>query len=163
MDFGIAKALDGAAAQHTAIGQVVGTPEYMSPEQASGHQLDARSDLYALGVLLFELLTGRVPFRGNTPVVTLMQHVSQAVPTADLATLPAELRDLVARLLSKRPADRPGSAAEVVAELGRLEAGLSEDAVEEAPQQGAGGPRRCRRRPRHSASRPRRCAGPTKR
>jgi serine/threonine-protein kinase len=100
---------------------VIGTPEYMSPEQALGLRLDARSDLYALGIVLFEMLTGDVPFRGEQTAETLAGHVRQAPPLAALgARAPGSLRELVARLLAKRREDRPRSASEVAAALRAL-------------------------------------------
>ena len=78
MDFGIAKQFEGdSGTGATMTGQVLGTPEYMSPEQARGHDVDLRTDLYALGVVLYELLTGDVPFRGETPVATLLLHIEE--------------------------------------------------------------------------------------
>ncbi len=112
MDFGIAKAAsvgtDGAST-----GYVLGSPEYMSPEQARGRRADYRSDIYSLGVVVFETFTGRVPFRGATPVATLMMHVEAPPPIDDpLLALPPALVAILRRALAKDPADRfPDAAA----------------------------------------------------
>jgi serine/threonine-protein kinase len=110
MDFGIAKpeAAPGAAQS----GYVVGSPEYMSPEQARGLPVDARSDLYALGVVVHELFTGDVPFRADTPVRTLLLHLEKA-PALDAPSLPEGLRPVLRRALAKDPAARYASAREV--------------------------------------------------
>ena len=124
-DFGIAKALvaaagDGApAASLTATGVVLGTPAYMPPEQAAGEELDHRADLYALGCLGYELLTGQPPFTGASVQALMVAHfMDEPEPvTTRRPGLPPELNRLVLRLLAKRPADRPQSAQEVVQEL----------------------------------------------
>jgi len=114
LDFGIAK-VRGVALTHS--GMVFGTPEYMSPEQLRGRELDGRADLYALGVVLFEMLTGRLPFDGETPeqIMTaqlekLPPSLSEAAPDAEV---PRELEALVARLLAKDAAARPATAEEL--------------------------------------------------
>jgi serine/threonine protein kinase len=132
MDFGIAKQL-AAGTGATATGQVVGTPEYMSPEQARGQHLDARSDVYAFGILLFEIFTGQVPLHGDTPVATLMKQISE-VPSVAHEALPHELRALVARALSKDRDARQGSMREVVAELDAARSALADSpAARRAP------------------------------
>jgi serine/threonine protein kinase len=104
MDFGIAKpVVDGAPAAPS--GYIVGTPEYMSPEQGRGRPVDARSDIYALGVVVFELFTGHVPFRADTPIATLMMHV-ETPPPLDHPALPPTVADALRRALAKDPADR---------------------------------------------------------
>jgi len=107
-DFGIAKLLLEAAPKLTATNLVVGTAAYMAPEQAFGLPLDQRTDLYAAGVVLYELLTGRVPFAADTPVALLLQHAYQPVPPLrDLnPALPATLEAVLARALAKDPAAR---------------------------------------------------------
>ena len=115
-DFGIAKLFGGVA--HTALGHVVGTAEYMAPEQAAGRPLDHRADLYALGLVMFAMLTGSPPFRG-TQLTEVIDKQRRAIPprVASLVPdVPVELDDLIARLLSKDPAQRPASALA----LGRL-------------------------------------------
>jgi serine/threonine protein kinase len=110
MDFGIAKpeASPGAAQS----GYVVGSPEYMSPEQARGLPVDARSDLYALGVVVHEVFTGEVPFHADSPVRTLLLHL-EAAPSLDAPSLPAGLRPVLRRALAKDPAERYASAREM--------------------------------------------------
>ena len=116
LDFGIVK-LANAVGTLTAVGRgVPGTPEYMSPEQARNATLDARTDLYSLGVMLFEMLTGRVPFRGRTDVETLMMQARDPAPrVAAVAPQPLDDRlvQVVERALAKRPENRFSSAAEM--------------------------------------------------
>ncbi|MGW5734667.1 MULTISPECIES: protein kinase domain-containing protein [Streptomyces] len=115
MDFGIARALHGAQSTMTQTGMVMGTPQYLSPEQALGKAVDHRSDLYATGCLLYELLALRPPFTGETPLSVVYQHV-QDIPvppseTSDAA--PPELDGLVMRSLAKDPDDRFQTAEEM--------------------------------------------------
>jgi serine/threonine protein kinase len=116
MDFGIAKQLGNPdAAGLTATGQIVGTPEYMSPEQAQGRPIDSRSDIYALGIVVFELFTGAVPFRGPTPVSTLFKHVREPPPLDGprAAGIPSELLPILHRALAKEPGERFATAREM--------------------------------------------------
>ncbi|MFE9256415.1 protein kinase [Streptomyces sp. NPDC006879] len=115
MDFGIARALHSVQSTMTQTGMVMGTPQYLSPEQALGKAVDHRSDLYATGCLLYELLTGRPPFTGETPLSVVYQHVQDApVPPSQMAPgLPAELDGLVMRALAKDADDRFQSAEEM--------------------------------------------------
>lgn len=116
MDFGIARALHGAASTMTQTGMVMGTPQYLSPEQALGKTVDTRSDLYATGCLLYELLTLRPPFTGETPLSVVYQHVQDMpVPPSDISegAVPPELDGLVMRSLAKDPDDRFQSAEEM--------------------------------------------------
>ncbi len=113
MDFGIAKREgDGT---RTATGHIVGTPEYMSPEQAQGHRVDFRSDIYALGIVVYEIFTGRVPFRGETPISTILKHLHDPPPLdpPDAETIPVPVRSVLRRCLAKSPDDRFPSAREV--------------------------------------------------
>jgi len=111
MDFGIAKSFEGATSGTTATGNIVGTPEYMSPEQARAAKVDGRSDIYALGIVVFELFTGEVPFRGDTPVATLFKHI-QDVPALNRGGLPAVLLPILQKALAKAPEDRYQTAKE---------------------------------------------------
>ncbi|MGP3969658.1 protein kinase domain-containing protein [Streptomyces sp. 6N223] len=115
MDFGIARALHGAAQTMTATGMVMGTPQYLSPEQALGKTVDTRSDLYAVGCLLYELLALRPPFVGETPLAVVYQHVQDiAPPPSEVnASVPPELDGLVVRSLAKDPDDRFQTAEEM--------------------------------------------------
>lgn len=117
MDFGIARALHGAQSTMTQTGMVMGTPQYLSPEQALGKAVDHRSDLYATGCLLYELLALRPPFTGETPLSVVYQHVQDApVPPSQLPEgrhIPQELDGLVMRSLAKDPDDRFQSAEEM--------------------------------------------------
>src|SRR2546423_180843 len=108
-DFGIARA---GTSQMTEVGSIIGTAQYLSPEQAKGAPVDQTSDLYSLGIVLYELLTGTVPFNGETPVEIAMKHLS-AVPERPSAKRPEIPHDLdmgVLRALAKDPADRYQSA-----------------------------------------------------
>ncbi|MFE9169204.1 protein kinase [Streptomyces kebangsaanensis] len=116
MDFGIARALHGASTTMTQTGMVMGTPQYLSPEQALGKAVDYRSDLYATGCLLYELLALRPPFTGETPLSVVYQHVQDMpVPPSQVAggTCPPELDGLVMRSLAKEPDDRFQTAEEM--------------------------------------------------
>jgi ABC-type uncharacterized transport system substrate-binding protein len=118
MDFGIAKQYEaGASTGATRTGHIVGTPEYMSPEQARGEPVDPRSDVYALGVVTFELFTGHVPFRGDTPVATLLMHFQTPPPLEGVSRLPAELVPVLRKALNKDKEGRYASCAEMAAAL----------------------------------------------
>jgi serine/threonine protein kinase len=123
LDFGMAKVLrgDGARSELTEQNMVFGTPQYMSPEQAKGEELDGRCDIYAAGVILYELLTGSVPFAGKAPMATMTAHLTErpVAPTArapDRGISPA-LETVVMCALEKQPADRYPSAAALHAAL----------------------------------------------
>ncbi|MEW2082220.1 protein kinase [Streptomyces sp. NPDC005283] len=115
MDFGIARALHGAQSTMTQTGMVMGTPQYLSPEQALGKAVDHRSDLYATGCLLYELLALRPPFTGETPLSVVYQHVQDIpLPPSEVSdVVPPELDGLVMRSLAKDPDDRFQSAEEM--------------------------------------------------
>ena len=114
-DFGIARATDKSGMTKT--GEMLGTPHYLSPEQALGRSATAASDLYALGVVAHELLTGRRPFDLDTPVATALAHITEPMPTLPSA-VPTDLLEVVTRCLAKDPADRPASARDIVVSLG---------------------------------------------
>jgi DNA-binding SARP family transcriptional activator len=115
-DFGLARSV---ASRLTSEGTIAGTVFYLAPELALGQEFDGRADLYALGVMLYELTTGRLPFSGDDPVAVITQHLHAPVvpPRAKNPDIPPALDALILRLLSKRPQDRPKAAAEVLAVL----------------------------------------------
>jgi serine/threonine-protein kinase len=123
-DFGIARA---GASQMTEAGSIIGTAQYLSPEQARGAPVDQRSDLYSVGVVLYEMLTGSVPFTGDTPVEIAMKHISAVPrpPSAERPEVPEDLDLVVLRSLAKDPRERFQTAEEMDAELGRVAAGFA--------------------------------------
>ncbi|HEY1625911.1 MAG TPA: Stk1 family PASTA domain-containing Ser/Thr kinase [Streptosporangiaceae bacterium] len=126
MDFGIARAMSDAQATMTQTAQVIGTAQYLSPEQARGDRVDARSDLYSAGCLLYELLTGRPPFTGDSPVAIAYQHVREnPVPPSRVdPDIPRWADAIVLKAMAKSPADRYQSAAEMRADLQRAAQGM---------------------------------------
>ncbi|MBW0103117.1 Stk1 family PASTA domain-containing Ser/Thr kinase [Pseudonocardia sp. KRD291] len=124
MDFGIARAL-GEGQNVTQTAAVIGTAQYLSPEQARGEAVDARSDVYAAGCVLFELLTGDPPFTGDTPVAVAYQHVREdpKAPSQLNPSIPPALDAIVLKALSKNPANRYQSSAEMRADLVRVRNG----------------------------------------
>jgi serine/threonine-protein kinase len=123
-DFGIARS---GASQMTEAGSIVGTAQYLSPEQARGAPVDPRSDLYSLGIVLYEMLTGKVPFTGDTPVEIAMKHLSQVPePPSELRPeVPHDLDAVVMRALAKDPEQRYASAEEMDADLARVARGVA--------------------------------------
>jgi serine/threonine-protein kinase len=122
-DFGIARA---GTSDITETGSIMGTAQYLSPEQAQGHAVSAQSDLYAVGIMLYELLTDRVPFVGDSPVTIALKQVSEAPvpPSAYNPSIPPQLDAVVLRALEKDPADRFTDADEFIAALDQVRAGL---------------------------------------
>jgi eukaryotic-like serine/threonine-protein kinase len=126
MDFGIARAMSDAQATMTQTAQVIGTAQYLSPEQARGERVDTRSDLYSTGCLLYELLTGRPPFTGDSPVAIAYQHVREdpIPPSMVDPDVPAWADAIVLKAMAKPPADRYQTAADMRADLQRAASGL---------------------------------------
>lgn len=122
-DFGIARAISSAAM--TMGGDVFGSIHYFSPEQARGKAMDGKSDLYSLGILLFEMITGKVPFQAETPIATALLHLQEEIPPLPLeGAIPTAVEAVIRRATQKNPADRYGTAEEMVRELTSLDAGM---------------------------------------
>jgi serine/threonine-protein kinase len=127
MDFGIARALADSAATVTSASAVIGTAQYLSPEQARGESVDARSDVYSTGCLLYELITGHPPFTGDSPVAVAYQHVREnaLVPSSVNKVVPRSLDSIVMKSLAKNPLNRYQTAAEMRADLHRAIGGTA--------------------------------------
>ncbi len=119
-DFGIARMLESSGGL-TATGMITGTPQYMAPEQATGTKVGPAADVYALGIVAYEMLTGRVPFAADTPVAIMMKHVQEPLPLPPLSKVQAPLLQAILRCTAKRPEERWPSAGAFVS---ALEAGL---------------------------------------
>jgi predicted Ser/Thr protein kinase len=132
MDFGIARHLESTGMTET--GMIVGTPECMSPEQVDGTGIDARSDIYAVGVILFEMATGRPPFEGPTPLAIVVKHQTATPPDprALNARIPEEISRVILKCLEKDRHQRYQSAGDLLAELDRVEQRLAGDSAPEA-------------------------------
>ncbi|MFC9893225.1 Stk1 family PASTA domain-containing Ser/Thr kinase [Nocardia sp. NPDC127579] len=122
MDFGIARALADSSNPMTQTAAVIGTAQYLSPEQARGETVDARSDVYSVGCVLFEILTGEPPFTGDSPVAVAYQHVREdpRLPSRVHSGVPRELDSVILKAMSKNPANRYQTAAEMRADLIRV-------------------------------------------
>jgi serine/threonine-protein kinase len=131
MDFGIARAVSDSAATMTSTAAVIGTAQYLSPEQARGEGVDARSDVYSAGCLLYELVTGAPPFTGDSPVAVAYQHVREdpRTPSSINPEVPPELDAVLLKAMSKNPANRYQSAAEMRSDLLRAVAGQRVEAT----------------------------------
>ncbi|MER5809646.1 protein kinase [Streptomyces sp. NPDC002033] len=122
MDFGIARAMQSGVTSMTQTGMVVGTPQYLSPEQALGRGVDARSDLYSVGIMLFQLLTGRIPFEADSPLAIAYAHVQEepVAPSSINRSVTQAMDSLVARALKKNPNERFPTAAAMRDEILRV-------------------------------------------
>jgi serine/threonine-protein kinase len=131
MDFGIARAVSDSAATMTSTAAVIGTAQYLSPEQARGEAVDARSDVYSVGCLLYELVTGAPPFTGDSPVSVAYQHVREdpRLPSSVNPAIPPDLDAILLKALSKNPANRYQSAADMRNDLLRSLAGQRVEAT----------------------------------
>lgn len=122
-DFGILKLVDLEESHGlTGTGKIVGTPAYMSPEQIRGREVDGRADIYALGIVFFEMVTGRKPYNANTPIELSMQHLHDPIPKAKqyIRDLPAEVDQVIAKAIAKNPDDRYPSMAAFAQALEKL-------------------------------------------
>ncbi|MET7679295.1 protein kinase [Streptomyces sp. NPDC005423] len=144
MDFGIARAMQSGVTSMTQTGMVVGTPQYLSPEQALGRGVDARSDLYSVGIMLFQLVTGRLPFDADSPLAIAYAHVQEepVAPSSINRSLPPAVDALIARALKKNPNERFPNAEAMRDECLRVAASLQAAAPNIVPgvptQSGAG-------------------------
>ncbi|HEX9049730.1 MAG TPA: serine/threonine-protein kinase, partial [Anaeromyxobacter sp.] len=153
IDFGISR-IPGFGERITRVGAIIGTPEYMAPEQASGASVDHRADVYAAGVLAFEMLTGGLPLEAPTPLATIEAHRTRTPdpPSRRVVGVPPEVDALVLRALAKLPEDRFATMDELAAEVVRIRVALSRELERGAPLAVAdAAPRGALRRP----SRPR--------
>lgn len=124
MDFGIARSIDTGGM--TEAGTMIGTPQYMSPEQVDGKKADQRSDIYSLGIIIYEMATGTTPFKGKTPVSIALKHKTEATPNPiELnAQIPEGLKDIIFRCMEKEKEQRYQSTEEVLADIKNIEQGL---------------------------------------
>ena len=146
LDFGIAKLAAETLDEDdpnplTQVGVMIGTPRYMSPEQCKGLELTPAADVYSLGVILYEMLTGMVPFSGSSPLAIALKHASEypRPPREIVAAIPEQLENVILRALEKSPEDRPANAAEFRAELMELtdKLGLEHHALTSSPDMAA--------------------------
>ena len=139
MDFGVARSVDSKATQVTQAGLIIGTPQYISPEQAQGKNVGTYSDIYSLGVVFYEMLTGKAPYTADTPLALALKHVTEPVPT--LTGSAAVYQPLLDRMMAKKRDERYSSCDRIIADIDSIEAGkapvhatetLSADAVTKA-------------------------------
>ena len=130
-DFGIAKILEGASPRLTQTDAIMGTPAYISPEQAQAQKVDQRSDIYSLGIILYEMVTGRVPFTADTPLAVILKHVSNPLPLPSTIKpdIPEAIEQVILKALAKNPDDRFATVAEFAAAWKR-----ALDSKDSAPQ-----------------------------
>ncbi len=121
MDFGVARSVDSAATQMTQAGLIIGTPQYISPEQAKGENIGPYSDIYSLGVVFYEMLTGKVPYTADTPIALVLKHVSEPVPglTGEVAVY----QPLLDRMMAKVRRERYSNCDQIIADIDSIEAG----------------------------------------
>jgi len=117
MDFGIARVADMKGL--TTTGMIMGTPDYMSPEQAQGFPLDARTDIYSTGVVLYEVFTGKLPFTADSALAVLNQHIRETapLPTSINPSMPAQLEQVLMRAMAKSPEQRYQKISQLYADL----------------------------------------------
>ncbi|WP_371677690.1 protein kinase [Streptomyces sp. NBC_01276] len=141
MDFGIARAMQSGVTSMTQTGMVVGTPQYLSPEQALGRGVDARSDLYSVGIMLFQLLTGRIPFEADSPLAIAYAHVQEepVAPSSINRSITPAMDALVARALKKNPNERFPTASAMRDEISRVMSAGQTGAPAIVPGAGPGG------------------------
>lgn len=121
MDFGVARSVDSAATQMTQAGLIIGTPQYISPEQAKGENIGPYSDIYSLGVVFYEMLTGKVPYKADTPIALVLKHVSEPVPV--LTGEAAVYQPLLDRMMAKVREERYSDCDHIIADIDSIGAG----------------------------------------
>ena len=133
-DFGLAKMVEGSV-QLTGSGVGVGTPAYMAPEQGQGLKVDRRADIYSLGIILYEMVTGRVPFEAETPMAIVVKHITEPLPMPRKMNpeLPESVERVIMKALAKRPDDRYETAGKMAAALRKAVAGIDTAVAEAAP------------------------------
>ncbi|MDX1993776.1 MAG: protein kinase [bacterium] len=128
-DFGIAKIVSGS--QFTVTGGLIGTPAYMAPEQGMGETGDERSDLYSLGIIFYQMLTGELPYDADTPLALVLKHVNEAIPSVHMINpeLPLQVDDIIERLMAKNPEQRYQNATELIEDIDAFEEDLKSGQV----------------------------------